>query len=104
MNLVEEMGEVLRDQDDIWTQQDQQNQLTWTLVGSQKLTHKPKSILKLNLAPYTYVMDAHLGLHMDPQQMEQGLSMILLPVFASCLHNWTDLSSLTWEKMCLLLE
>jgi len=36
--------------------------------------------------------------------MEQGLSLILLPVFGSCPRHWTALSSLTWEKMYLVLE
>ena len=51
-NLMEELGEGLRDLEWIGTpQEDQQNQLTWTFVGSQRLNHQLKSIHGLDLSP-----------------------------------------------------
>ena len=42
--------------------------------GSQRLNHQPKSIHGLDLAPMPYVADVQLGLHVDPEQLVQGLS------------------------------
>ena len=49
---MEEFGEGLRALKGIGTpQEDQQNQLTWTLDSSQKLNHQPKSMYELDQIP-----------------------------------------------------
>ena len=51
-SLVENLGEQLRNLEQIGTpQEDQQSQLTWTLGGLQKLSHQSKSICCLELTP-----------------------------------------------------
>jgi hypothetical protein len=47
-------------------QEDQQSPLTWTLGGSQRLNHQPKSKHGLHLGPCTHVADVQLGLHAGP--------------------------------------
>ena len=56
----------------------------------------------LDGGPCTGVADVQLCLHTGSPQLEQGLSLTLLPVCGSCSPNWTTLSSLS-ERMCLVL-
>jgi hypothetical protein len=50
--LMEELGKGLRAPKEIGTpQEEQQSQLTWTLGGSQRLSHQSKSIHGLDLDP-----------------------------------------------------
>jgi hypothetical protein len=77
----------------------QEDQLTWTLGGSQSLNHQPKNIHRLEiLHTHThvyisdvcvciyiyirciYISDVQLGLHVGPEQLEWGLSQKLLLV------------------------
>ena len=68
---MEELREGLRAPKRIgMPQKEQQSQLTWALVGSQKLNHQPKSIHSLDL-----------GL---PEHMSQVCSL----VFMWILNNW----------------
>ena len=54
-------------------QEDQQNQLTWTLGGSQRLNHQPKCIRGLDVAPpapRTYIADVQLSFHVGSAIIE----------------------------------
>ena len=98
---MEELGEGLRDPEGIASpQEDQQNQLTWTFGGSQRLNHQPKSIHRLDLAPHPmYVQMCSLVFMWVPQQLERGLSLTLLPGCRSCSFNWAASSGLS-ERGC----
>ena len=50
--------------------EEQQSQLTWTLGGSK--SQQPKSILRLDLGPFTSVADEKLGLHASPPTSGAG--------------------------------
>ena len=51
-NLTEELGEGLSGTKRTGTlQEDQESQLTWTLGGSQRVNHQPKSKHQLDLGP-----------------------------------------------------
>ena len=41
---------------------------------------------------HTCVADINLGLHVDPEKLEQGLSQKLLPVCGICSSSWVALS------------
>ena len=45
--------------------------------------------------PHTDVTDVQLGLHVDPEQLERGLSQKLLPVYGICCSSWATLSDLS---------
>jgi hypothetical protein len=45
--------------------------------------------------PCTYVVDVQLGLHVVPEQLEQGLSQELLLVCGICSSSWAALSSIS---------
>ena len=47
-------------------------------MGTQRLYYQPKREHGLHLGPCTHVIDVQLGLHAGPQQLEQGLSLILM--------------------------
>ena len=49
---------------------------------------------ELDLAPPMFV-DVQLGLHVGPEQLEQGLSQKLLPVHAISSSSWAALSDLS---------
>ena len=53
-------------------QEDQQNQLSWTLGCFQRLSHQPRTKLVWTEDPSTYIEESQLSLHMDPQPLEQG--------------------------------
>lgn len=65
---MEELGEGLKDSQRTGPpQKEQQSHLTWTLVGSQRLNHQPKSKHRLDLGPGTCVADEQLDhLHAGP--------------------------------------
>jgi hypothetical protein len=63
---------------------DQQTQLTWTLGTLRVRTTNQRTYRAGPRPPHTYVADVQLGLHMDPEQLEQGLSLKLLPVHGIC--------------------
>jgi hypothetical protein len=55
---VEELRERLRDPNRRGIpQEDNQSQLIWTLLGSQRLNCEPSNKHGLDLGPYTYVTD-----------------------------------------------
>ena len=45
--------------------------------------------------PLMYLVDVQLGLHVGPEQLEQGISQKLLPVCGICSSSWTALSGLS---------
>ena len=47
--------------------------------------------------PHTHVADVQLGLHVGPEQLEEGLSQELLPVCEICSSSWAALSGLSAE-------
>jgi hypothetical protein len=60
---MEELGAGLRILEGIGTpHKEQQNKLNWTLVSSQRLSHKPKSVYGLDRGPGTYVADLQFSL------------------------------------------
>ena len=71
---MEELGEELRVQKGIGTQQEgQEIQLIWTLRGSQRLNHQPMRIHGLDLGlPHTYIADAQPSLSVGSLQQVQG--------------------------------
>ena len=81
---MEESGEGLRDPKEKETpQEDQQSQLTWTLGGSQRLNHQPGTYMgSLNICSRCVVF------MWVPQQLEQGLSLDLLPVCRFHSSSW----------------
>ncbi|EDL37377.1 mCG1046215, partial [Mus musculus] len=87
--LVEELWEGLQALKEIGTlQEDQQSQLTWTTRGSQKLNHQPKSIHRLDLGLLAHMEQiCSLVFMWISQQLEQGLSLNLLPACGSCSLN-----------------
>ena len=97
--VLQKLGESLRGLKRTGTpQEEQQSQLTWTLGGSQRLNHQPKSIQEWTaLQPDTYVADVQLGLHLSPK-LEQGLSQKLLPVCGICSSSWAALSGLSGRE------
>jgi hypothetical protein len=68
--------------------------------GSQRLKHPPKSIhrLDLDLITHTYVADVQLGLHVDPEQLEQELAQKLSPVHGICSSSWAAVSGLSGRE------
>jgi hypothetical protein len=79
-------------------QKDQQSQLTWTLawrLSESEPTTKEHTGLDLGIPAYMYVADVQLGLHVYPEQLEQGLSPKLLPVCGICSSSWAALSGLS---------
>lgn len=48
------------------SQENYQNQLTWTTGGSQRLNYQTKNIYEPDVGSYVYVADVHLGLHVSP--------------------------------------
>jgi hypothetical protein len=64
--------------------------------ASQRMSHQPKSIHGLDLAPIsiTYVADVSLFFMQVPKLLEWGLFLILLPTCGSCSPNWPTLSGL----------
>jgi hypothetical protein len=78
-------------------QEDQQSQLTWTL-GALKSEPPTKEHTRAGPGPLCkYVADVQLGLHVGPEQLEQGLSQKLLPVCGICSSSWAPLSGLSGE-------
>ena len=67
----------------------------WTPGGSQSLDHQPKSEHGLDLVTPPYVADVKLGLHAGRQQLEQALSVNLLPACGSHSPTWAALSVLS---------
>ena len=64
-SLIKELGKGLRDPKRTGTpQEDQQSKLTWTLGGSQRMNHQPKSMHGLDLC--TDGADEQLGVHAGP--------------------------------------
>ena len=96
-SLVEELREGLRDLKRTGTpQEDQQSQLTWTLRGSQRLNHQPKSMHGLDQGPLAHIYQTcSLVFKQVPQQLEMGLSLNLLPACGSHFPNWAALSGLS---------
>jgi hypothetical protein len=45
--------------------------------------------------PGSYVADRQVGLHVGPEQLEQGLCQKLLPVHRICSFSWTAFSGLS---------
>ena len=80
-------------------EEDQQSQLTWTLGGSQRLSHQPKSMHGLDLAPTSPTHNIYSRCvawsSYCPKQWEQGLSLTLMPACGSCFPNWATLSGLS---------
>lgn len=65
--LWKELGEGLKTLKGVETpQEDQPSQLTWTLGGSQRLSHQPKSTQRLNGGHGTCVADVQLSLLVGP--------------------------------------
>ena len=61
------LEEGLRDLNEIGSpEEDQQCQLTWTLRGSQKLDHQPKSKYELDLGPQNIYSRGAVGLYLGP--------------------------------------
>ena len=60
-SLVGELGDRLGDPKRIGTQQENQSQLTWILGGFKGLSHQPKSIHGLELAPYIHICSRYVG-------------------------------------------
>ena len=98
-SLIEDLGVGLRDPEGVVTlQEDQQSQLTWTLawrLSESEPTTKEHTGLDLGIPAYMYVADVQLGLHVGPEQLEQGLSQKLLPAHAVCSSSWATLSGLS---------
>ena len=61
-------GRIEGQEEDRDATEDQQNQITWTLGGSQRLNCQPKSIHGLD--PCTYVADVQFDLHAGPPKLE----------------------------------
>ena len=62
---MEELGEGLRNPEEIGTpNEDQQNQLIWTLGGTQRLTNQ-RAYIGFS-PPQTYAADVQLGLYVGP--------------------------------------
>ena len=59
---------------------------------------------KSHLPPCTNIGDIKLGHHAGPPQVEQGLSLTLLPVCGSRSPIWTTLTGVSGETMCLILQ
>ena len=78
------MGERFRDQKSTGTvQEDQQNQLTWTLGDPQRLNHQPKSMYGLDLDHLYICSDEQLSLHAGPPTTGAGAVLeptVCLPV------------------------
>lgn len=71
-------GEELRDPwRTVFSQEEQQSQITWTLGGSQILKHQGKSNYGLDLGPLHSKYPSWSS--RVPQQLELGLFLILLP-------------------------
>ena len=77
-------------------QKEQQSQLTWTLGALRESEPPTKEHTQAEpRPPNTYVADMQLGLHVDLEQMEWGLSLKLLPVCGIHSPNSTVLSGLS---------
>jgi hypothetical protein len=77
------VGSIERPEEDRDPQEDQQSQLTWTLRGSHRLNHQPKSGKGWTYAPCTYEADEQLGLHVGHSTTGAGAahdSAACLPV------------------------
>jgi hypothetical protein len=94
---MEELGERLQVPKGVGIpQKDQQNQLTWTLGGSQRLKHQPKGTGPR--PPHTYVADVQFCLHMGPEQLEQGLSEKLLSICGIGSSSWAALPGFSGKE------
>ena len=81
-SLVEELGKGLRNLDGIGTpQEDQWCPLTWTLGDFQRLSYQLKNIQGLDLG---HLHIGSLVFMRIPQQLEQGLTLTLLPTCRCC--------------------
>lgn len=61
--------------------------ISWTLGDSQRRKYQQKSIHRQLGLPCTYIAEMQLSLHSGLEQLEQGLSLNLLPVCGICSHN-----------------
>ena len=97
--LTEKLREGLRDPKNTGTpQEDQQSQLTFTLGISASEPPTKEHTQAGPRSPCTYVTDVQLGLHVVPEQLEQGLSQKLLPVCEICSSSWATLSGLSGKR------
>jgi hypothetical protein len=76
---MEKLGAGLRDMNRTeTTHENQENPLTWTFGGFQRLNHQPKKIRGLDLAlTSTYIADMQFGLHVGSPTIGVGLSLTL---------------------------
>ena len=76
--------------------QQSQSQLTWTPGGSQRLNYQQKSIWAgPTHLPLMYICSRCAGFfYVFPQQLEQMMSLSLLPAYRFYFTNWAALSSL----------
>ena len=90
--LISSLGSCLATGGGIFRQEDQQNQLTCTLGGSQILSHQAKSRKGLDLRPPHVCSSVFMCV---PEQLEQWLFLKQLLVCRICSPNWAALAGLT---------
>ena len=82
-------------------QEDQQSQLTWTLGGSQRLSHQPKSTHELNQGHGTYIADVQLSPHVGPLTTGAGAVPKAVAHLWTPFPNWAALSVVLRERRCI---
>jgi hypothetical protein len=71
------------------------------LCGSQSLDYQPWLEPR---APCTYIADVQLGLHVGPEQLEQGLFLKLMPVCWIYSSTWAAWSGIVAEDVLSLTK
>ena len=75
--------------------EDQQRQLTWTLRLSESELPTKEHTLHGSMYLSTYVKGVQCGLYEGLEQLDQGLSQMLLLVNGICSSSWAALFSLS---------